>query len=67
MSPRPGRIREIIPVELPRPRERTSNALAEVRNRVLESLNATTQPAPGPRAGAGQRQADARPAIAVAR
>jgi sulfonate transport system ATP-binding protein len=45
MSPRPGRIRDIIPVALGRPRDRTSAALSQVRNRVLESLNATTQAA----------------------
>lgn len=43
MSPRPGRIREIVPVELPRPRVRTSAVLAQVRNHVLDSLNRTTQ------------------------
>lgn len=42
MSPRPGRIRDIVPVDLPRPRDRTSPQLVEIRNRVLESLNATT-------------------------
>ncbi|MFT4181759.1 MAG: ABC transporter ATP-binding protein [Rhizobium sp.] len=70
MSPRPGRIREIIPVELPRLRERTSPALTEIRNRVLESLNATTHSTPSPRAvsaGGGQRSADIRPAIAAVR
>ncbi|CAN7697692.1 ABC transporter ATP-binding protein [Rhizobium rhizogenes] len=70
MSPRPGRIREIIPVELPRLRARTSPALTEVRNRVLESLNATTHPSPSLRAvspGGGQRSVDARPAIAAVR
>lgn len=70
MSPRPGRIREIIPVGSPRLRERTSPALTEIRNRVLESLNATTHPTPSPRAilpGGGQRPADVRPAIAAVR
>lgn len=41
MSPRPGRIREIVPVHLPRPRDRTSSAFAEVRSHVLQSLNGT--------------------------
>ncbi len=70
MSPRPGRIREIVPVDLPRLRARTSPALTEVRNRVLESLNATTHSSPSLRAvspGGGQRPADARPAIAAVR
>jgi sulfonate transport system ATP-binding protein len=39
MSPRPGRIREIVPVDLPRPRERASGTFAEVRARVLKSLS----------------------------
>lgn len=68
MSPQPGRIRDIIPVELPRPRLRTSQRLVDVRNRVLESLNATTSAPTGARATpfAGSRAAEARPAIAAA-
>lgn len=68
MSPRPGRIRDIIPVELPRPRARTSQRLLDVRNRVLESLNATASAPSGARAipVAGSRAAGARPAIAAA-
>ena len=42
MSPRPGRIREIIAVDVPRPRIRTSAALIDVRNHVLDNLNGTT-------------------------
>ncbi|EJN02127.1 ABC transporter ATP-binding protein [Phyllobacterium sp. YR531] len=42
MSPRPGRIKEIVPVNLPHPRERTSNQLAHIRNHVLEVLESTT-------------------------
>lgn len=41
MSPRPGRIRDIVPVDLARPRIRTSSQFAAVRNRVLNTLNAT--------------------------
>ncbi|CDM60806.1 MULTISPECIES: ABC transporter ATP-binding protein [Rhizobium] len=41
MSPRPGRIREIIPVRLARPRRRTSSEIASARDRVLKSLHAT--------------------------
>lgn len=36
MSPRPGRIKTIIPVPLSRPRLRTDPRLTEIRNRVLE-------------------------------
>ncbi|MEP7456445.1 ABC transporter ATP-binding protein [Phyllobacterium sp. SB3] len=42
MSPRPGRIQEIAAVDLPHPRERTSNQLAHIRNHVLEVLDSTT-------------------------
>ena len=42
MSPRPGRIRKIVPVDLPHPRERTSSQLASIRNHVLDILNSTT-------------------------
>lgn len=68
MSPQPGRIRDIIPVDLPRPRARTSPRLVDVRNRVLESLNATTSVPSGARATpvGGQRTTEARPAIAAA-
>ena len=68
MSPQPGRIRDIIPVELPRPRLRTSQRLVDVRNRVLESLNATTSAPTGARATpiAGNRTTETRPAIAAA-
>ena len=68
MSPQPGRIRDIIPVELPRPRLRTSQRLVDVRNRVLESLNATTSAPTGAHATpiAGSRTTEARPAIAAA-
>ncbi|MCJ8510444.1 ABC transporter ATP-binding protein [Rhizobium lemnae] len=41
MSPRPGRIREIVQVNLPRPRDRTSSTFGDVRARVLQSLNGT--------------------------
>jgi len=48
MSPRPGRIRQIVPVDLPHPRERTSPELAAIRNEVLDILNGTTGEAPKP-------------------
>jgi sulfonate transport system ATP-binding protein len=35
MEPRPGRIRRTIPVDLPHPRDRTSYAFAQVKDRVL--------------------------------
>jgi sulfonate transport system ATP-binding protein len=41
MSPRPGRIREVVPVRLARPRRRTSSDIANLRDRVLKSLHAT--------------------------
>ncbi|MBB4226802.1 ABC transporter ATP-binding protein [Rhizobium mongolense] len=69
MSPRPGRIREIVPVDLPRPRDRTSAALSKVRNRVLESLSITTKAGPQQSPGVPPRApkvAGLRPAIAAA-
>lgn len=42
MSPRPGRIKEIVPVDLPHPRQRTSDQLARIRNHVLHVLDSTT-------------------------
>ncbi|WP_331376075.1 ABC transporter ATP-binding protein [Sinorhizobium chiapasense] len=70
MSPRPGRIRDIVTVGLPRPRQRTSATLAKVRTRVLESLNAIEgRPAAGERsaeAKRGPRTEPLRPAVALA-
>ncbi|APO72851.1 nitrate/sulfonate ABC transporter ATP-binding protein (plasmid) [Rhizobium gallicum] len=69
MSPRPGRIREIVPVDLPRPRDRTSAALSKVRNRVLESLSTTTKAGPKQSPGVppkARKVAGLRPAIAAA-
>lgn len=38
MEPNPGRIREIFPVDLPRPRDRSDSLLAELRKRCLGLL-----------------------------
>ncbi len=38
MSPRPGRIRRVIPVDLPRPRPRSSTLLASLKGEVLAEL-----------------------------
>lgn len=38
-TPRPGRIREIIPINLPRPRERTSAEFASIRRHVLDLID----------------------------
>ncbi|AJD46411.1 ABC transporter ATP-binding protein [Rhizobium sp. SEMIA 4085] len=69
MSPRPGRIREIVPVDLPRPRDRTSAALSKIRNRVLESLGTTTKAGPQQSPGVpskARKVAGLRSAIAAA-
>ncbi|WP_052573300.1 ABC transporter ATP-binding protein [Haloferula sp. BvORR071] len=39
MTPRPGRIEEIIPVELERPRDRSSQEFLELRGRILKMLH----------------------------
>ena len=42
MAPRPGRIADVFAVEHPRPRERTSPALARLRDRTMAALLSTT-------------------------
>lgn len=39
MSPRPGRIRDIVPIELPYPRNRNATEFYKYRNLILEKLN----------------------------
>jgi ABC-type nitrate/sulfonate/bicarbonate transport system ATPase subunit len=39
MTPRPGRIDQIIPVELDRPRQRTSSEFLQLRGEILELLH----------------------------
>ena len=39
LTPRPGRLCQIFPVELPRPRDRTSVEFAQVRRDVLDQIN----------------------------
>jgi len=39
MTARPGKVREIIPVDLPRPRDRTSREFISVRGKVLTELD----------------------------
>ncbi|HUU76116.1 MAG TPA: ABC transporter ATP-binding protein [Methanoregulaceae archaeon] len=41
LTPRPGRIREIIPIDLPRPRDRTSDDFLRIRRCVLNLINET--------------------------
>ncbi|KQV84418.1 ABC transporter ATP-binding protein [Rhizobium sp. Root1220] len=68
MSPRPGRVREIVPVTLERPRRRTSAETAAVRDRVLTSLHATGEAGtPVSRPAQMPEQVRPRPAIAIAR
>jgi len=42
-TPRPGRIRENIPLNLPRPRERTSAEFASIRRHVLDLIDETSK------------------------
>jgi NitT/TauT family transport system ATP-binding protein len=39
LTPRPGRICRIVPIDLPRPRDRTSMEFAQVRREVLDLIN----------------------------
>ncbi len=39
LSPRPGTVREVIPIPWPQPRDRTSAEFAEVRRRVLRMID----------------------------
>jgi hypothetical protein len=39
MTPRPGKIDQIILVELPRPRQRTSSEFLQLRGEILELLH----------------------------
>ncbi|HSQ93867.1 MAG TPA: ABC transporter ATP-binding protein [Methanoregula sp.] len=39
LTPRPGRICQVFPINLPRPRERTSPEFAQVRREVLDLIN----------------------------
>jgi sulfonate transport system ATP-binding protein len=54
MEPRPGRIRSIVPIDLPHPRDRNTFAFAQVRERVLREFPAhqadpaTAVPSPEP-------------------
>jgi sulfonate transport system ATP-binding protein len=43
MEPRPGRIRRIVPVDLPRPRERTDPAFARIKRDILGEFGAADQ------------------------
>jgi ABC-type nitrate/sulfonate/bicarbonate transport system ATPase subunit len=43
MTPRPGRIERILPVELPRPRHRNGEDFLHLRGRILELLHFTGQ------------------------
>jgi sulfonate transport system ATP-binding protein len=61
MSPRPGRIREIVTVDLPHPRERTSSRLASFRNHVLDILNTTS--GDQPKTAAKQPTSQKRPVV----
>ena len=38
LSPRPGKIREVIPISIPRPRDRTDKGFIDLRRRLLEMI-----------------------------
>lgn len=39
MEPRPGRIKEVVDIDLPYPRNRTSDEFVDYRNKILKTLN----------------------------
>ena len=39
LTPRPGRICQVVPIDLPRPRDRTSTEFAQVRRHILDLIN----------------------------
>lgn len=43
LSARPGKVQEIIPVKLPRPRDRSSNSFLEIRKHILTSFFGTSE------------------------
>lgn len=43
LSSRPGKIKEIIPVKLPRPRDRSNNLFLEIRKKILMSFLGNTE------------------------
>jgi ABC-type nitrate/sulfonate/bicarbonate transport system ATPase subunit len=47
MTPRPGRIEQIIPVELDRPRDRGSDEFLHLRGQILETMHFAGQPLAG--------------------
>jgi ABC-type nitrate/sulfonate/bicarbonate transport system ATPase subunit len=48
MEPRPGRVRTILPVEIPHPRRRTDPRIAAIREELLAHVHAGQTPGEGP-------------------
>jgi ABC-type nitrate/sulfonate/bicarbonate transport system ATPase subunit len=44
MSPRPGRIREVLDVHMSYPRNRASDDFTELRSRILKSMDFASDP-----------------------
>jgi sulfonate transport system ATP-binding protein len=66
MAPKPGRIDSIFSVHEPRPRNRSSTSLANLRNRVMAALEATTTAASPARAVVPPAAEFSRPALQAA-
>jgi ABC-type nitrate/sulfonate/bicarbonate transport system ATPase subunit len=43
MTPRPGRVNRVIPVDMPHPRNRSAEEFVEIRNLILRTLHYATE------------------------
>jgi sulfonate transport system ATP-binding protein len=68
MEPRPGRVRRIVPVDLPYPRDRASAEFHRIKDGVLRELGPPRSlPVAAPRGGAGDGPAEPDPCLTLIR